>query len=194
MQRFKHLTEQELVQSYIDGVDPAISELVSRTKNNLYSVVYLLVKDKYLAEDIAQEAYIKAIKKIKSGQYANDGKFSAWVCRIGRNLCMDHFRMVQSRDKKVVLSDGRDIFDYLDLQDANIEDKLMTEQSSIRVKKLLEFIPQEQRDVIVMRLFGKMSFKEIAEECNVTLNTSLGRMRYGLINLRRVIEERQLVL
>jgi RNA polymerase sigma factor (sigma-70 family) len=194
MQRFKHLTEQELVQSYIDGLDHAISELVSRTKNNLYSVVYLLVKDKYLAEDIAQEAYIKAIKKIKSGEYTNDGKFSAWVSRIGRNLCMDHFRMVQSRDKKVVLSDGRDIFDYLDLQDVNIEDKLMTEQSSIRVKKLLEFIPQEQRDVIVMRLFGKMSFKEIAEECNVTLNTSLGRMRYGLINLRRVIEERQLVL
>jgi RNA polymerase sigma factor (sigma-70 family) len=193
MQSFKQLTEQELVNAYATGTDQALTELVSRTKNKVYTTIYLLVKDKYLAEDILQDTYIKAVNKIRLDAYANDGKFCAWLSRIARNLCMDYFRSKQSI-KKVTLSDGRDIFDYLDLHDDNIQDKIMTKQSGSRVKKLLELIPQDQREVIVLRLFNEMSFKEIAEETNVTLNTCLGRMRYGLLNLRKLVEERELVL
>jgi RNA polymerase sigma-70 factor (ECF subfamily) len=153
----------------------------------------VLVKDKYLAEDILQDAYIKAIDKIRQGHFSNDGKFCAWISRIARNLCMDYFRKGEGK-AKIVLSDGRDIFDYLDLQDDNIQDRMMSKQSGSRVRQLLELIPQDQRDVIVMRLFGNMSFKEIAEESNTTLNTCLGRMRYGLLNIRKIVEERQLVI
>ncbi|MFM2191595.1 MAG: hypothetical protein RLZZ118_552 [Bacteroidota bacterium] len=193
MQSFKQLTEQELVQAFANGTEQAISELVCRTKGKLYTTIYVLVKDKYLAEDILQDAYIKAIDKIRQGHFSNDGKFCAWISRIARNLCMDYFRKGEGK-AKIVLSDGRDIFDYLDLQDDNIQDRMMSKQSGSRVRQLLELIPQDQRDVIVMRLFGNMSFKEIAEESNTTLNTCLGRMRYGLLNIRKIVEERQLVI
>jgi RNA polymerase sigma-70 factor (ECF subfamily) len=193
MQSFKQLTEQELVQAFANGTEQAISELVCRTKGKLYTTIYVLVKDKYLAEDILQDAYIKAIDKIRQGHFSNDGKFCAWISRIARNLCMDYFRKGEGK-AKIVLSDGRDIFDYLDLQDDNIQDRMMSKQSGSRVRQLLELIPQDQTDVIVMLLFGNKSFKEIAEESNTTLNTCLGRMRYGLLNIRKIVEERQLVI
>jgi RNA polymerase sigma factor (sigma-70 family) len=194
MQSFKQLTEKELVQAYINGAEQAISELVQRTKSKVYTAIYMLVKDKYLAEDILQEVYIKAVHKLKANAYANDGKFSAWLCKIARNLCMDYFRSIQNKAKKITLSDGRDIFEYLDFPVQNEEDKVIKMESGNRVKKLLEYIPQDQRDVIVMRLYSDMSFKEIAEETNTTINTCLGRMRYGLINLRKLIEQKQLVM
>jgi RNA polymerase sigma factor (sigma-70 family) len=194
MQSFKQLTEQELVQAFANGTQQAISELVNRTKGKVYTTIYILVKDKYLAEDILQEVYIKAIQKLKENAYANDGKFCAWLSRIARNLCMDYFRKIQNKAKKVTLSDGRDIFDYLDLQVDSVQDSVMRAQSGNRVKQLLELIPQDQRDVIVMRLYNDMSFKEIAEETNTTINTCLGRMRYGLINLRKLVDEKQLVI
>jgi RNA polymerase sigma factor (sigma-70 family) len=193
MQSFKQLTEQELVNAYAIGAEQALTELVYRTKSKVYTTIYLLVKDKYLAEDILQDTYIKAVNKIQMQEYANDGKFCAWLSRIARNLCMDYFRTTQ-KFRKVTLSGDRDIFDYLELNDINIQDSIMTGQSGSRAKQLLDLIPQDQREVIVMRLFNEMSFKEIAEETNVTLNTCLGRMRYGLLNLRKLVEERELVL
>jgi RNA polymerase sigma factor (sigma-70 family) len=193
MQKYNQFSEQELIVAFMGGSDAAVNELVGRTKDRVFTTAYLLVKDKYLAEDMVQDAYVKAIKKIRAGLYANDGKFCAWVCRIVRNLCMDYFRS-SSRTTKVTLSNGRDIFDYLELEDANVQDGIMQKQSGTRVKKLLELLPQEQRDVIVMRLFADMSFKDIAEETNSTLNTCLGRMRYGLLNLRKLVQEKQLVL
>ncbi len=193
MQSFQTLTEQELITLVQNGHENAVTELVRRTKDKVYTSIYLLVRDKYIAEDFLQEVYIKALQKLRVQAYANDGKFGAWLVRIARNMCMDHFR-ASAKKTKVTLPNGRDIFDYLDLQEGTVQDSMMAKQSSNRVKQLLTLIPQDQRDVIVMRLFAKMSFKEIAEETNTTLNTCLGRMRYGLLNMRKIVEERQLVL
>ncbi len=193
MPTLKTQTEQDLIIAYQAGADNAMSELVNRTHKKVYTALYLLVKDKYIAEDLMQETYIKALAKIKAGEYANEGKFAAWLARVAHNLCMDYFR-VAKRNVKVTLSDGRDIFDYINIGVENTEDKIMKVESGKRAKMLLNHIPQEQREVIVMRLYGKMSFAEIAEETGVTLNTALGRMRYALINLRKLVEEKQMVL
>jgi RNA polymerase sigma factor (sigma-70 family) len=193
MLSLKNLTEQELIVAYCNGKEHAINELINRTQAKVYGGVYFLVKDKYLAEDLVQDTYIKALRKLREGAYVNDGKFSAWLTRIARNLCMDYFRVAQ-RHVKVTLKSGRDIFDVLEFEDTNREDAIMEQQTGNTLRKMLEHIPLDQREVLVMRLFGNMSFKEIAEETNSTLNTCLGRMRYGLRNMRKLMQEKQLVL
>jgi RNA polymerase sigma factor (sigma-70 family) len=193
MPTLKTQTEQELITAYQAGENHAMDELVKRNYKKVYTALYMLVKDKYIAEDLLQETFIKAMAQIKACNYANEGKFSAWVARVAHNLCMDYFR-VAKRNVKVTLPDGRDIFDYIKILEENTEDKLMKLQSGSRVKQMLELIPQEQREVVVMRLYANMSFAEIAEETGVTLNTALGRMRYGLLNLRKLVQEKQLVL
>ncbi len=193
MPTLKTQTEQELITAFQAGTDHAMDELVKRTHKKVYTALYLLVKDKYIAEDLMQETYIKAIAKIREGNYANEGKLGAWLARVAHNLCMDYFR-VAKRTVKVTMSDGRDIFDFIKILEENTEDKLMQVQSGSRAKQMLELIPQEQREVVMMRLFANMSFAEIAEETGVTLNTALGRMRYALINLRKLVQEKQLVL
>jgi RNA polymerase sigma-70 factor (ECF subfamily) len=193
MLSLKNLTEQELIVAYCNGKEHAINELINRTQTKVYSGVYFLVKDKYLAEDLVQDAYIKALRKLREGAYVNDGKFTAWLTRIARNLCMDYFRVAQ-RHVKVTLKSGRDIFDVLEFEDTNHEDAIMELQTGNTLRKMLDHIPLDQREVLVMRLFGNMSFKEIAEETNSTLNTCLGRMRYGLRNMRKLMQEKQLVL
>lgn len=187
-------SETELINNYLNGDTKSLNQLLRQTQNKVFTSIYILVKDKYLAEDILQDTYIRAVKKLEQGLYENDGKFSAYLCRIGRNLCMDHFRATKRRTK-VTLSDGRDIFDYLPLEEeSNIQDQLMLAQSGERLRLMLGQIPEEQRDVITMRLYAEMSFKEIAEENNISINTALGRMRYGLLNLRKLMQEKNLVL
>jgi RNA polymerase sigma factor (sigma-70 family) len=193
MLSLKNLTEQELIVAYCNGKEHAINELINRTQAKVYNGVYFLVKDKYLAEDLVQDTYIKALRKLREGAYVNDGKFSAWLTRIARNLCMDYFRVAQ-RHVKVTLKSGRDIFEVLEFEEGNKEDAIIEEQTGTTLRKMLEHIPLDQREVIVMRLFGNMSFKEIAEETNSTLNTCLGRMRYGLRNMRKLMLEKQLAL
>jgi RNA polymerase sigma factor (sigma-70 family) len=194
MFKYQNQTEQELVAAYAQGETSAIDELVYRTQNKVLSTVYYLVRDKDLAQDLVQETYIKAVAKIKEGKYVNDGKLTAWLNRIARNLCMDYFRRTDKHKTVSTANGGKNIFDFLPLQEDSFEQKVISNQSATRVRGLLEQLPHDQREVITMRIFGEMTFKEIAEETNASLNTCLGRMRYGLLNLRKMIRERELVL
>jgi RNA polymerase sigma factor (sigma-70 family) len=189
----KRLTEDRLIALIEARDESAIAELLERYKSKFYTAAYLLVKDRYIAEDLFQESCIKIINSIRAGKYNEDGKFLPWALRITRNVCFDYLR-VAKRTTKVTLPDGQDIFELLDIGDSNIEDQMIRNQSGDKVKKMLEQIPYEQREVIVLRLFGDLSFKEIAELTQVGINTALGRMRYGLLNLRRMVEEKNIVL
>ena len=155
----------------------------------------MIVKNKELADDIFQDTFIKVINTIRGGTYNEEGKFLQWVMRIAHNLIIDHFR----KSKRIPViensqNDDYNIFDTLDVKDASIEDRMITEQIHKDVKKLIEYLPDEQREVLYMRHFAEMSFKDIAETTNVSINTALGRMRYALINLRKIIEENNVVL
>jgi RNA polymerase sigma factor (sigma-70 family) len=190
-----HLSQQsdaELIHSYINGQEQALEVLITRYKDKVYTSVYMLVKDKYLAEDIFQDAFLKIIKTIKEGRYAEQGKFLPWAIRVAHNLCMDHFR--RSRQQiPVTLPDGQDIavlFGAGDMASDGIEKRQVHES----VRKLVEELPEEQREVIVLRIYADLSFKEISDLTGVSINTALGRMRYALINLRRLIVDKELVL
>ena len=185
-------SDAELIHEYIHGQDRALEVLINRYKDKVYTSVYMLVKDKYLAEDIFQDAFLKMIKTIKEGRYAEQGKFLPWAIRVAHNLCMDHFR--KSRQQiPVTLPDGQDIsvlFGAGDLASDGIEKR----QVHSSVRKLVEDLPEEQREVIVLRIYADLSFKEISELTGVSINTALGRMRYALINLRKLITDKEMVL
>lgn len=166
--------------------------LILRYKDKVYTAIFMLVKDKYLAEDIFQEAFLKIIKTIRNGNYSDQGKFLPWAMRVAHNLCMDHFRRVKQQ-VPVTLPDGRDLADLLPLA-GSASDSLERRQTHESIRKLVERLPDEQREVITLRIYADLSFKEIADLTHVSINTALGRMRYALINLRRMIAEQQLVL
>lgn len=193
MKSFMVLSDQELVQLYLTGNTEALSTLVTRHKNRLYTSIYLLVKDKYLAEDIFQDAFIKIIDTLKSGKYTDEGKFLPWAMRIAHNLCVDHFRKVK-RQPTIKTSDDRDLFDTLNFSEAGVDECMMQKESHHKVRKMLELLPEDQREVIIMRHYADLSFKEIATLSNCSINTALGRMRYGLINLRKIIAEKEIAL
>lgn len=193
MHTLQHLTEEELFARISKNDENAIAELLQRNKNKLFTSIYLLVKDRYIAEDLFQDACIKVITKIREGKYNDDGRFTPWALRIARNLTIDYLR-ISKRMVKITLPDGRDICELIGLEEANREDAMIKGQSCSRVRKMLDMIPYEQRETIILRLYGNMSFKQIAELTGVSLNTSLGRMRYGLINLRKVMDERGILL
>lgn len=186
-------TDQELVSSYLKGNENALQELILRHERKVFTSIYLLVKDRDLANDIFQETFIKVINTLRSGNYNEEGKFISWVLRIGHNLVIDHFRSLK-RMPLVHDTDEYSVFDTLQLEDSNIEEKIITEQIHGQVRRLIEELPFDQREVVIMRHFANMSFKEIADVTQVSINTSLGRMRYALINLRKLIVEKQLVL
>lgn len=187
------LSDQQLVHLYIEGNAEALSTLVSRYKDKIFTSIYLLVKDKYLAEDIFQDAFIKVIDTINGGRYTDEGKFLPWVMRIAHNLCVDHFRKIK-RSPSIKTSDDRDIFEVINFSEAGADEKMMQMQSHDRVRKLLGMLPEDQREVIVMRHYADLSFKEIAKLTDCSINTALGRMRYGLINLRKMMTEKQIAL
>ena len=193
MNAIKNLTEENLIELIRTNHEAAIAELLERYKNKFYTVAFLLVKDRYIAEDIFQDACIKIIHSIRMGKYNEDGKFLPWALRVTRNLCYDYLRIAK-RTPKVTLPDGQDIFSILDIGENNIEDRIMGYETQGKVRKMLEMIPYEQREVIVLRMYGNMSFKEIAEMTEVGINTALGRMRYGLLNLRKLMEEKGILL
>lgn len=193
MTALKNLTEQALIALIREGEEHAIAEFLNRYKGRFYTAAYLLVKDRDLAEDIFQDACVKIIQSIRAGRYQDDGKFLPWAMRITRNLCYDHLRAAK-RAPRVTLPDGQDIFALLDMGEHNAEDRIMSRQSGDRVRQMLDHIPHEQREVIVLRMYGNLSFKEIAELTDVGINTALGRMRYGLINLRKLMQEKRLAL
>ncbi|HUS03672.1 MAG TPA: sigma-70 family RNA polymerase sigma factor [Chitinophagaceae bacterium] len=187
------ISDQELIHSYINGDVEALSTLVMRHKNKIYTSIYLLVKDKYLAEDIFQDTFIKIIETLKMSKYTDEGKFLPWAMRISHNLCVDHFRRVK-RLPSIRTSDDRDIFDTINFSEANAEDTIMNRETNKTVTRMLELLPEDQREVIIMRHYADLSFKEIAELTNCSINTALGRMRYGLINLRKMMSEKQIAL
>ncbi len=187
------VTDNELVACFIKGEESALQSLIIRHERKIYTSIYLMVKDRELADDIFQDTFIKVINKLRSGNYNEEGKFLSWVLRIAHNLVIDYFRSLK-RMPLVHENEEYSIFDNLPLMDENIEDKIILEQVHKQIRQLIEELPYDQREVVIMRHFGNMSFKEIAEITNVSINTSLGRMRYALINLRKLIKDNAIYL
>lgn len=187
------LDDFQLVRSYIAGEEKSLEVLLEKYQKRVYSSIYMLVKDKYLAEDIFQDTFIKVIDNLKSGNYKEEGKFFPWVMRIAHNLCIDYFRKVK-RKPQIITEDGYDIFTVLDMREDSIEDKMIKEQSIAKVKDLINLLPSEQREVVVLRHYAELSFKEISDITGVSINTALGRMRYALMNMRKMVEENSIVL
>lgn len=189
----EQFTDQQLVHQFKDGDAAALETLVLRHKDKLYTSIFLLVKDKYLAEDLFQEVFIRVIDTIRGNRYTEEGKFLPWAMRIAHNLCVDHFRRVK-RTPTIKTSDNHDIFEVLNFSEDNAEQKMMKNQSYDRIRRMLDLLPEEQREVIVLRHYADLSFKEIASLTNCSINTALGRMRYGLINMRKMMMEKQISL
>ena len=188
------LSEKVLIRSYLNGDQSSLQTLIERHQNRLYSYIFLLVKDKQLADDVFQDTYVKVINTLKLGNYKEEGKFIQWVMRIAHNLVIDHFR----KSKKIPFVDSNNseynIFDTIRFTDPSIEEQLVLNQIHADVKKLMQFLPDEQKEVIYLRCYAGLSFKDISEQTEVSINTALGRMRYALINLRKLIEEKNIVL
>ena len=194
MQELQHHADAELVHAFIEGQPQAMEVLIHRYKDKLYTTIYMVVKDKYIAEDIFQETFLKIIRTMKEGRYAEQGKFLPWALRVAHNLCMDHFRRVRYQIP-ITLPDGRDISELIPLTTSETAaDNMERRQTHQSIRDMIEALPEEQREVITLRIYGEISFKEIADITGVSINTALGRMRYGLINLRRMITENKLVL
>ncbi len=188
-----NLTDQQLVHLYIDGNTEALSTLVTRYKDRIYTSIFLLVKDKYMAEDLFQDVFIRIIDTLKGGRYTDEGKFLPWALRIAHNMCVDHFRKVK-RSPSIKTSDDRDIFEVLNFSEPSAEIRMMQNQSHERVRKMIDMLPEDQREVIILRHYADLSFKEIADLTKCSINTALGRMRYGLINMRKMMTEKQIAL
>ncbi len=187
-------TDYELVQEFVNGSESAIEILIKRHKNRVFTYVMLMVKNEQLAEDIFQDTFIKVIHSLKAGKYKDNGRFLSWVIRIAHNLVIDHFRKEKqmntiSNDDTVV-----DLFNNRKLADKNIEDHIIYDQVCVDIRTLIERLPEDQKEVILLRHYGDLSFKEIADQTGVSINTALGRMRYALINLRKLIEKHKINL
>jgi RNA polymerase sigma factor (sigma-70 family) len=190
---FQLQSDQDLIHLYVAGEEAGLIELLRRYQAKIYTSIYLLVKDEYLAEDIFQDAFIKVINTLRAGKYNEEGKFLPWVTRIAHNLVIDHFRR-EKRAPMINNGDDFDIFEVLGNYDESTEDRLVREQTHKDLKNLIQLLPDEQKEVLIMRHFGDMSFKEIAEVTDVSINTALGRMRYALNNLRKMMQSKELSL
>jgi RNA polymerase sigma-70 factor, ECF subfamily len=192
----KNLDDQQLVSMYLEGYEQAFEVLLLRHKDKIYRTIYNKVRDSDLAEDIFQETFVKIINTLKLGNYNEEGKFLPWAMRISQNLVIDHFRragrmrMVGEHSSK---SEDFNIFSVLKMEDANIEQTIVRNELEQQMLQLVEYLPESQKDIIMKRIFQDLSFKEIADMEEISINTALGRMRYALINLRKMIEKHQLV-
>lgn len=178
------MSDSALVSLYIQGNESAFEQLVNRHKNKVYTTILLIVKDSYTAEDLMQDAFIKAIHTMKGGRYNEEGKFSSWICRIAHNLAIDHFRK-EKRSPVITLEDGSNVFNTMSFSEDSAESLQIKEDTHARLRELIQTLPQSQREVLMMRHYADMSFQEIADATGVSINTALGRMRYALINLRK---------
>lgn len=189
----KLIADAVLVRNYINGDETALSELIVRHKQKIYSFIYSKVYDKDLTEDIFQDTFIKVIRTLKLGKYNEEGKFLPWVMRISHNLVIDHFR----KNKRMPKFDNTgefSIFSVLSDSTLDVEKGMIKEQIESDLRRLIEELPDDQKDVLIMRMYNDMSFKEISDKTGVSINTALGRMRYALINLRKVIEQKNIIL
>lgn len=185
------VSDAALLSAYIQGDDKAFETLVKRSKSKVYTTIYLIVKDRYIAEDLMQEAYIKAIDVIKSGRYNEEGKFLPWILRISHNMAIDHFRK-DKRYPTIVLEDGSKVFNSFDFAEDSVEEMQMKADQVENIREMIKKLPDEQREVLVMRHYEDLSFQEIADQTGVSINTALGRMRYALINLRKMLNKQEI--
>ncbi len=187
-------TDNELVNEFVSGSQKAIEVLIRRHHKRVYGYILLLVKNQTIAEDIFQDTFMRVIKSLKEGRYTDNGRFVSWVMRISHNLIIDHFR--RERQNNTLSNDScpMDIFNSSKFSDKNIEDSLVYDQVMSEVRDLVDLLPDDQKEVVLLRHYAGLSFKEIAEQTNVSINTALGRMRYALINMRKMISERNLTL
>ena len=193
MKNYFHLTDTQLVLAFQESDCNALETLINRYKDRLFSSILFLVKDKYLAEDLFQETFVRIIDTLRGRRYNEEGKFLPWAMRIAHNLCVDYFRKVK-RSPTILTHDNKDIFDVIRVASGeNAEDKMIRMQNSDRIHYMINKLPVEQREVVVLRHFGDLSFKEIAEATDCSINTALGRMRYGLINLRKMMTEKKAI-
>jgi RNA polymerase sigma factor (sigma-70 family) len=184
----KTLNDAELITSYKEGNDSAFSELLERYSAKVYTTILLIVKDRYKAEDLMQECFMKAIDRMSRGVYNEEGKFGPWISRMAHNMAIDHFRK-QKRNPTVILEDGSPVFNTMEFTEDSIESIQIEKDRNIRLKELINELPETQKEVLIMRHYSDLSFQEIAEETGVGINTALGRMRYALINLRKKIKQ-----
>jgi len=193
MKTFNQATDTQLIRAFQAGNAQALEILINRYKEKIFSSILFLVKDKYLAEDLFQDVFIKVIDTLRNNRYTEEGKFLPWALRISHNLCVDYFRKVK-RSPAIKTSDNRDVFEVVNVVEESAETKMMQRQSYDRVTRMLDMLPDEQREVIVLRHYADLSFKDIARITDCSINTALGRMRYGLINLRKMMLEKQIAL
>lgn len=190
---YSKFSDRQLVEAYISGQESALSEIIGRYQSRIFGYILVSVKDQDIANDIFQDAFMKVIHKLKEGSYNEEGKFIQWVMRIAHNLIIDHFRR-ESRVTMLRSNDEYDVFNMIPLYDKNAEDEIIRDQTHAKLRQMIELLPRNQREVLTMRHFQQMSFKDISEETGVSINTALGRMRYALINLRKMMEEQNISL
>lgn len=190
---FRLLSDSQLIELYIQGEEQALEFLIRKHQSRIFNFIYSKVRNRDVANDLFQDVFIKVINTLKAGQYSEEGKFLPWILRISHNLVIDYFRK-NKRSPVFTNTDDFDIFHVVKDEGLNIESVMIKEQIDSDVIKLLEELPEDQKDVLKMRIFQDMSFKEIAENTGVSINTALGRMRYALINLRKLIEKHQIII
>lgn len=191
MKHFENFTDQQLIQLYLAGNAEALGTIVMRYKKNIYTTIYLLVRDRNVADDLFQDVFIRIIDNLKNGGYKEGGKFLYWAIRIAQNICMDHFRKIK-RNPTFKTSDVNDIFEAFNCNEPCADHSIVKEENHDQVRVMIDKLPDEQREVIILRHYADLSFKEIANLTKCSTNTALGRMRYALINLRRMAAEKQM--
>ena len=194
MQNLNRQTDEKLVTAYADGNNEAFDVILRRYQDRIFTYTVNIVKNKDIADDIFQETFVKAITTIRQGRYTDSGKFSAWLMRIAHNLIIDYFRQEKSENTVSADQEEVNVLNRRDLSEENVEDILVTSQIHTDVRRIMESLPESQREVLEMRFYRNMSFKEIAEATGVSINTALGRMRYAVLNMRRIASEKNIVL
>ncbi len=194
MKKLSDESDERLISLYADGCNEAFDQLIERHKNRVFSYIFHSVKNSELADDIFQETFVKAIMTIRQKRYVENGKFSAWITRIAHNLIIDHFRQEKSENLQSTDASEVDILNRKELSESTIEDNLISTQIEVDVHRLIDALPDNQREVLLMRYYRNMSFREIADATQVSINTALGRMRYAILNMRRMAEENKIIL
>ena len=190
---YDKFSDQMLIDAFVSGDKKCIGVLIDRYKDKVYSYILLNVKNPTIADDIFQDTFLKVMSSLRSRSYSEEGKFLPWVMRIAHNLVIDYFRY--DRNNGMTSSDDNEyVLNSTSLSDSTVEDRIVEEQIFSDVRKLLDYLPEEQKEVIMLRHYGGLSFKEIADTTNVSINTALGRMRYAIMNLRRLVEEKSIIL
>jgi RNA polymerase sigma factor (sigma-70 family) len=190
----KMISDYELIQRFINGEQSCFEQLIHRHKNKVFAYISLYIRDQALAEDLFQDTFMKVIQSVKAGKYYDNGKFLSWVMRIAHNLIIDHFRRIKQMNTISNDDYESDIFNSKKLSERTVEDDIIKRQIQKDVRKMISFLPEDQREVVILRHYAGLSFKEIAEITDVSINTALGRMRYALINMRKLMEEKKISL